>query len=165
MKNTAATLLMLVLSVVTACAPSVPTPAPTPEPTPTPAWVLATKPDHLVGIWRGKYKYSEGWLYERVEADGTIWYWWEAGVGEGHGTRGPRRFWFEDGVYYAQSDICDPIGSYRAYLKIELFATVLAPGAHHRGEVREHASALAAAYRAGQEAAKAERGSGWFQAE
>ncbi len=39
-----------------------------------------------------------------------------------------------------------------AYLKMQLFATVLAPGAHHLGEVREHSSVLAAAYRAGQEA-------------
>jgi multimeric flavodoxin WrbA len=52
-----------------------------------------------------------------------------------------------------------------AYLRVELFATVLAPGAHHWGEVREHASVLAAAYRAGQEAVKAKSGSGWFQAE
>jgi multimeric flavodoxin WrbA len=41
-----------------------------------------------------------------------------------------------------------------AYLNMELFATVLAPGAHHLGEVREHSSVLAAAYRAGQEAVK-----------
>jgi multimeric flavodoxin WrbA len=41
-----------------------------------------------------------------------------------------------------------------AYLKVELFATVLAPGAHHWGEVREHSTVLAAAYRAGQEAVK-----------
>ena len=39
-----------------------------------------------------------------------------------------------------------------AYLEMELFATVLAPGAHHLGEVRQHSSVLAAAYRAGQEA-------------
>jgi NAD(P)H-dependent FMN reductase len=42
-----------------------------------------------------------------------------------------------------------------AYLKVELFATVLAPGVLHRGEVREHSTVLAAAYRAGQEAVKA----------
>jgi multimeric flavodoxin WrbA len=41
-----------------------------------------------------------------------------------------------------------------AYLKMELFATVLAPGAHHLGEVLSHSSVLAAAYRAGQEAVK-----------
>ncbi len=52
-----------------------------------------------------------------------------------------------------------------AYLNMELFATVLAPGAHHLGEVREHSSVLAAAYRAGQEAVRVKRGSGWFQAE
>jgi len=52
-----------------------------------------------------------------------------------------------------------------AYLKVELFATVLAPGVLHRGEVREHSSVLAVAYRAGQEAVKVKRGSGWFQAE
>ena len=52
-----------------------------------------------------------------------------------------------------------------AYLKMELFATVLAPGVLHRGEVREHSSVLAVAYRAGQEAVKVERGSGRSQAE
>ncbi len=35
----------------------------------------------------------------------------------------------------------------------------------HRGEVREHSSVLALAYRAGQEAVKVKSGSGWFQAE
>ena len=41
-----------------------------------------------------------------------------------------------------------------AYLKMELFATVLAPGVLHRGEVRKHSSVLSVAYRTGQEAIK-----------
>ena len=52
-----------------------------------------------------------------------------------------------------------------AYLKVELSATVLAPGVLHRGEVSEHSSVLAVAYRAGQEAVKVKRGSGWLRAE
>jgi hypothetical protein len=47
-----------------------------------------------------------------------------------------------------------------AYLKMELFATVLALGVLHPGELREHTSVLAAAYRAGQKAVEVERGSG-----
>jgi hypothetical protein len=38
------------------------------------------------------------------------------------------------------------------YLKMELFATVLAPGVLHRGEVREHPDILAEARRVGREA-------------
>jgi len=38
------------------------------------------------------------------------------------------------------------------YLKMELFATVLAPGVLHRGEVHKHPGVLTAAYRAGREA-------------
>jgi multimeric flavodoxin WrbA len=52
-----------------------------------------------------------------------------------------------------------------AYLKMELFATVLALGVLHPGEVREHSSALEVAYRAGQDSVEAKTGSGWFQAE
>jgi NAD(P)H-dependent FMN reductase len=52
-----------------------------------------------------------------------------------------------------------------AYLKMELFANVLAPGVLRRGEVREHPSVLAVAYRAGQEAVEVKRSSGWLQAE
>jgi hypothetical protein len=75
MKNTAATLLMLVLSVVTACAPSVPTPTPTPEPTPAPVEVLATRPQHLEGIWFNPYwgLYSGEGRYYLFDADGTIY--------------------------------------------------------------------------------------------
>jgi hypothetical protein len=115
MKNTAATLLMLVLSVVTACAPSVPTPTPTPEPTPTPAWVLATKPEHLEGLWFQKHAYGRNWL--RWEADGTVWHTQVPEESEDPPLVG--RFWFEDGVYYEEGYGCWPIGSYRAYLRIE----------------------------------------------
>jgi multimeric flavodoxin WrbA len=42
------------------------------------------------------------------------------------------------------------------YLKMELFATVVAPGVLHPGEVREHLDVLARARRAGQEAIESE---------
>jgi hypothetical protein len=118
-KNTAATLLMLVLSAVTACAPSVPTPTPTPEPTPTPVWVLAAKPEHLVGLWFNGAGAPPGQpgLYQQFEADGTIRYGLSLKDLQEFGDRG--RFWFEDGVYYEETDMCFPIGSYRAYLEIE----------------------------------------------
>ena len=51
-----------------------------------------------------------------------------------------------------------------AYLKLELFATVLAPGVLHRGDVREHSSVLALAYRAGQEAVKVNSDPDWSEA-
>jgi hypothetical protein len=47
-----AVLVMVLLSLVAACAPAAPTPTRTPEPNPTPVEALATKPEHLAGIWR-----------------------------------------------------------------------------------------------------------------
>jgi hypothetical protein len=119
MKNTAATLLMTVLSLVAACAPATPTPTRTPEATATPVEVLATKPEHLEGTWLIRYAGPSGRLYYmRWDADGTMWCRQDRGqMQEDYEVCG--RFWFEDGVYYEDSDACFVTGSYRAYLTIE----------------------------------------------
>jgi hypothetical protein len=112
---------MLVLSIVTACAPAAPTATPIPEPTATPVEVLATKAEHLVGTWFNPasclLRGSEGEYY-RFEADGTC----KSAHTLDDLHRNPHgwgRFWFEEGIYYEESNDCDPIGSYRVYLAIE----------------------------------------------
>ena len=112
MKRATVLLVMLVLGLVTACSPAAPTP--TPEPTPTPADVLATKPEHLAGIWLD----GEAQQYQRWDADGTIW-----GARNLEDLReNPEfvgRFWFEDGLYHEDEGLwCDGIGVYRVYLRI-----------------------------------------------
>ena len=119
MKRAIAVSVMAVFSLAAACAPSVPTPTPTPEPRPTPVEVLATKPEHLEGIWFNPalpHPKGQGFYY-RFEADGTIYY--------GYTLEDLReiplleaRFWFEEGVYYEEG-ACESIGSYRVYLHIE----------------------------------------------
>ncbi len=111
MKNTAATLLVLLLSLAGACAPASPTPTPTPEPKPTPVEVLATKPEHLAGLWSTWYVRMR-W-YHRFEKDGRTCR--KDQEFEECGEYADR-FWFEDGVYYESG--C-AVGSYRVYLKIE----------------------------------------------
>jgi hypothetical protein len=117
--KTEAVVVVVVVSLVAACARTVPTPTPTPEPTPTPVWVLATKPEHLAGLWFNGAGGPAGQtgLYQRFEADGTIRYGLSLKQLEEFGDRG--RFWFEDGVYYEETDMCFPIGSYWAYLEVE----------------------------------------------
>jgi hypothetical protein len=101
------------LSVVTACTTAAPTP--TPEPTPTPVEILATKPEHLAGIWFD----GQAQQYQQWDADGTI-----------KGARDAEdldqessfvgTFWFEEGVYYEDSPIwCVEMGAYKVYLRIE----------------------------------------------
>jgi hypothetical protein len=115
-KKATAVFVMLVLSLAAACAPTAPTPTPTREPTPAPVEVLATKPEHLAGIWAVEAQLGgRGFRHYRFEADGTISY---QRVYEDFQLFGGR-FWFEDGVYYEESEDCFPIGSYRAYLEIE----------------------------------------------
>ena len=112
MKNSAATLLMLVLSIVTACAPAAPTPTRTPEPTATPVEVRATKPEHLAGIW------YDGASYQRWEADGSITIAESVeNLDSDYVMTG--RFWFEDGIYYEEPPVCLSILVYEAYLQIE----------------------------------------------
>jgi hypothetical protein len=115
-KKATAVVVIIVLSLATACAPAAPTPTPTPEPKPTRVKVLATNPEHLAGTWLVEAQLGgRGFRHYRFEADGTIWYqrvYEDFQLFEG-------RFWFEDGVYYEESDVCFPIGSYRAYLEIE----------------------------------------------
>jgi hypothetical protein len=110
-----AVIVIVVLCAVAACTPAAPTPTPTPEPTPTEVEVLATKPEHLEGVWLD----AEAQQYQRWDADGTI--------------RGARNaedldkessfvglFWFEEGMYYEDSPVwCEGIGVYRVYLRIE----------------------------------------------
>jgi hypothetical protein len=105
------------LSVVTACTTAAPTP--TPEPTPTPVEILATKPEHLAGLWFNSL--GERWgkgPYYRFEADGTVK---RAStledLQENPFIEG--KFWFEDGVYYEEGQMCFPIASYRVYLRSE----------------------------------------------
>jgi hypothetical protein len=118
-KKAVAVFVMVVLSFAAACAPSAPTPTRTPEPTPTPVEVLATKPEHLEGIWFNTYygSITRG-VYYRIEADGTI-YWAYTLEDLQENPDVQARFWFEDGVYYEEGYICAPIGCYRAYLEIE----------------------------------------------
>jgi hypothetical protein len=113
MKTVTWVVAIALLCLVAACAPAAPTPTPTPEPRPTPVEVLATKPEHLAGLWTA-VEYDRR-LYIRFEPDGTMK--WDYDVAEP--TRAQERFWFEDGVYYEESSYCVPIGSYRAYLRIE----------------------------------------------
>ena len=119
MKKAIAVLLMVVLHLVTACAPAAPTPTRTPEPTATPIEVLATKPEHLEGIWLNRTSpYAGPPRYYRFEADGTV----KSGESLEELQENPfidGRFWFEGGVYYEEGQYCVPIGSYRAYLNIE----------------------------------------------
>ena len=119
-KRVAVVLALAVLSLVTACAPAAPTPTLTPEPTATPVEVLATKPEHLVGIWFNPVCFGRepSGVHYQFEADGTrraayfLDYLHE-------GSEGTGVFWFEDGVYYEEDDTCDAVGSYRVYLRIE----------------------------------------------
>ena len=120
MVKRAAAILVMVASMATACAPSAPTMTPTPEPTPTPVWVLATKPEHLSGIWYNPYyaQVTGRGAYYRFEPEGTIY--WAYTLEDLQETPDVQaRFWFEDGVYYEEGYICVPIGSYRAWLDIE----------------------------------------------
>jgi len=108
-----------VLSLAASCAPAAPTLTPTPESTPTPIWVLATKPEHLAGIWFNLYYTAvigRG-VYYRFEPEGTI-YWAYTLEDLQKKPDLQARFWFEDGVYYEEG-YCVPVGSYRAYLEIE----------------------------------------------
>jgi hypothetical protein len=118
-KKAIAVILMVVVLHVTACAPEAPTPTPTPEPRATPVWVLATKPEHLAGIWYNPS--GELWgmgPWYRFEADGTVQIGRTLEALQEHPfTEG--RFWFEGGVYYEEGQMCVPIGSYRVHLDIE----------------------------------------------
>jgi hypothetical protein len=108
-----------VLSLAAACTGAAPTPTRTPEPTPTPAVVLATKPEHLAGIWLNRATpYGNPPRYYRFEADGTV----KSGESLEELQENPfidGRFWFEGGVYYEEGQYCVPIGSYQAFLDIE----------------------------------------------
>ena len=119
MKKAFAVVVIVVLSLVAACGPSAPapTPTPTPLPSPTPVEVLATKPEHLVGIWFVPDMIDARW-YVQYKADGTFGGEWSRDLVEEHPIF-EGRCWFEDGVYYEESQHCNLIGSYRAYLEIE----------------------------------------------
>jgi hypothetical protein len=116
-KKAIAVVVIVVLHLVAACAPRAPTPTPTPEPTPTPVWVLASKPEHLAGLWHSVGGLEPSRQCYRFETDGIIRWESSEGLKEPSEVRG--RFWFEDGVYYQECDTCFAIGSYRAYLEIE----------------------------------------------
>jgi hypothetical protein len=118
-KKATVVLLMLVLSLVAACAPAAPAPTRTPEP--TPVEVLATKPEHLEGIWQlgGDVGFSPTWggRYYRWDADGTVWW---AEDPEVTTNLFSAQYWFEDGLYYeGESQVCIRTGSYEAYLEIQ----------------------------------------------
>ena len=116
----AAVLAMLALGLMTACAVEPATPTRAPEPTATPAEVLATKPEHLAGIWRlgGNIESKTfGGRYYRWDPDGTVWW---AEDPEMTTTLFSASYWFEDGVYYeGESPVCLRVGSYQVYLAIE----------------------------------------------
>ena len=110
-KKATAVCAMLVLSLVTACAPSPPTR--TPERAATPVEVLATKPEDLAGIW------FDGAWYHRFEADGTIKTVESIDDFDDPNYRLLGSFWFEDGMYYEQNAFCVGIYAYDIYLAIE----------------------------------------------
>jgi hypothetical protein len=119
-KRTTTVLAIVALSIVSACAPPAPTPTRTLEPTGTPVEVLATKCEHLAGVWFNPQRESRTGrgVYYRFEADGSIyWAYTPEDLQRNPDVEG--RFWFEDGVYYEEGYICLPIGSYRAYLEIK----------------------------------------------
>jgi hypothetical protein len=112
-KKAVAVVVMAVLGLATACAPAAPTPTRAPEPTPMPVEVLATKGEHLVGIW------FDGASYGRYEADGTItWAESLANLDTGQFCQGGR-FWFEDGIYYEESFYWKGAFGCEPYLRIE----------------------------------------------
>ncbi len=117
MKNTAATLLMLVLSLVTACTPAAPTSTPTPEPTATPVEVTATKPEHLAGIWVSQL--SDGPAYFRFDADGTVHVGQSLEGLDDADSRLEGTFWFEDGLYHEENALCAGTYVYEASLQIQ----------------------------------------------
>lgn len=118
-KKAAAVVVMVVACLAASCTAAAPTPTRAPETTPTPVEVLATKAEHLEGTWLIRYAGPSAALYNnRWDADGTMWCLRNRGQMQGDwevcGT-----FWFEDGIYYEDSDACFVTGSYRAYLTIE----------------------------------------------
>jgi len=117
MKNTAATLLMLVLGLVTACTPAAPTPTPTPVPTATPVEVTATKPEHLAGIWLSGL--GDVTSYFRFQADGTLHVAQSLEGLDDADTRLEGRFWFEDGLYHEENRLCAGTYVYEAFLGIQ----------------------------------------------
>jgi hypothetical protein len=111
---------MAALYLVAACAPAAPTTTRTPEPAATPAEVLATKVEHLGGLWWcradvGDYQ-TWGGPYYRWDDDGTVWWAEDAGF-----TTRPfsGTFWFDDGLYHEESHLSIGIGVYEIYLEIE----------------------------------------------
>jgi hypothetical protein len=117
-KRAIAVIVFVVLHLVAACAPAAPAPTRTPEPTATPVEVLATKSEHLAGLWFNPAGASGRGLYYRFEAHGTVsWAYTLEDLRENPKVEG--RFWFEGGIYYEEGQICVPIGSYRVYLDID----------------------------------------------
>jgi hypothetical protein len=115
-------IVIMVLSLLVACAPPAPTPTLAAQPTATLAEVRVTKAEHLAGIWRlggGEDLFSPtyGGRYYRWDPDGTVWW---AENSDMTGTLFSTRYWFEDGVYYEEeSSVCLGNGSYGAYVVIE----------------------------------------------
>jgi hypothetical protein len=114
---------IIALHLVTACASTAPTATSTPQPKATPVEVLATKPEHLEGIWLWwDYRHtmpgsSEGGPYYRWDADGTVWW---ADRAEMTGNPFTAKFWFEDGRYHEdENHNCIGTGVYEVYLRIE----------------------------------------------
>lgn len=121
MKKAAAALAVFALSLVTACTAAPATPTQSPEPTATLVEVKATKPEHLVGIWRlgGNVGIGPtyGGRYYRWGPDGTVWW---AEDPEMTTNLRSANYWFEEGVYYeGESPACLSTGSYEVYLQIE----------------------------------------------
>ena len=116
-----AVVVILVLSLVAACAPAAPTPTRTPEPIATPIWLLVSKPAQLEGIWLWTepipFDRSFGGGYYRWDADGTVWW---ANDADMAANLFSAKFWFEDGLYYEdESPICPGIGVYKLHLAVE----------------------------------------------
>jgi hypothetical protein len=112
-KAAAVVVVLVILSLAVGCGTPAPTRTPTPQPTGTPVEVLATKGEHLVGIW------FDGDSYGRYEADGTItWAESMANLNTGQYCQAGR-FWFEDGIYYEESFYYEGAFGCEPYLRIE----------------------------------------------
>jgi hypothetical protein len=110
MKSTTFLSGLVILGLLVACGPSVPTATPTPEPTPTPVEVLADGVEDVVGIWAlPESRYLE------LLADGTLRVFGSVELSEGW-TIATGQFWFEGTVFNTTDTINRDEGKYEVRL-------------------------------------------------
>ena len=115
MREAAAVVMCVVLSVAAGCGASAPTPTRTPAPRSTPVEMRATEPEHLEGIWFD----GQGQRYVRFDSDGTVR---AAANPEDLDTESSvaMTYWFEEGLHYVGPGLYwQGIGVYKGYLRIQ----------------------------------------------